>query len=275
MPIGIDDLYFVIFLLIAGVAAGYVGGLFGIGGGTLLVPIFLTIFPYFHTAHTVVMHVAVGTSLALLIPNTAMSAYKQYKAGNIDFTLLKRWMPFIVIGAVIGVSIIKFIPTLYLKIIFACYLYASFAFVAFKKERETDVEGAPHGITMGVVGTLIGGFSVLLGSGGGTFSVPFMKLYHYPMKRAIAFASATGIFIGLIGTIGVIIAGWDVAGRTPYSLGFVNILGFVIMLPTILWSSPRGVNLANRLPKRKLQWIFAAFLLTVAVYMTYLVFRSY
>ena len=182
MPIGIDDLYFVIFLLIAGVAAGYVGGLFGIGGGTLLVPIFLTIFPYVHTSHTVVMHVAVGTSLALLVPNTAMAAYKQYKAGNIDFTLLKRWMPFIIIGATIGVSIIKFIPTLYLKIIFACYLYASFAFVAFKKERETDVEGAPHGLAMGVVGTLIGGFSVLLGSGGGTFSVPFMKLYHYPMN---------------------------------------------------------------------------------------------
>jgi len=275
MHIGIIDLYLVIGLIVAGIIGGYTGGLFGIGGGTILVPIFLTIFPFVGTAHTVVMHNAVGTSLALLIPNTLMALRKQYKMGNIDFSLLKRWLPFIVIGAVIGVSIVKFIPTIYLKIIFASYLYASFIFIALKKEVAKELEGRPHGYLMGVAGIIIGGISVFLGMGGGTFTVPYTQLYNYPMKKAIALSSATGVFIGIIGTIGVIISGMHVPGRAPYSLGFVNGVAFVIVLPFVIFFSPYGVRMANRMKKIKLKRVYAVFLLLVAFYMTAQIFLSY
>lgn len=275
MHIGIVDLYLIIALIVAGIIGGYTGGLFGIGGGTILVPIFLTIFPFVGTAHTVVMHNAVGTSLALLVPNTLMAFRKQYKMGNIDFSLLKRWLPFIIIGAIIGVSVVRFIPTLYLKIIFAAYLYLSFIFIFLKKEVSEELEGKPHGYLMGIAGVLIGGLSVFLGTGGGTFTVPYTQLHNYPMKKAIALSSATGVFIGVIGTIGVIISGMHMPGRAPYSLGFVNILAFVIVLPFVIFFAPYGVKAANKMNKKLLKRIYAVFLLLVAFYMTAQIFLPY
>ena len=275
MHLGIIDLYLVIALIVAGAVAGYTGGLFGIGGGTVLVPLFITVFPFVNTAHAAVMHNAVGTSLALLVPNTMMAFRKQYKMGNIDPSLLKRWLPFIIVGAVIGVSVVKFIPTLYLKIIFAVYLYISFMFIALKKEVKKELEGRPHGYSMGLAGVIIGGVSVFLGMGGGTFTVPYTQIHNYPIKKAIALSSATGVFIGVIGTVGVIISGLGVPGRSPYSLGFVNVLAFIIALPLIIIFSPYGVRMANRLNKTTLRRIYAAFLLVIAFYMTTQIFLPY
>ena len=274
MHLGVQDLYFVIALFAAGVLGGYTGGLFGIGGGTVTVPILVTLFPFFGVQHSVVMHMAVGTSLALLTPNTYASVRKQWKMGNFDKPLFKSWMPFIIVGALIGVSVVKFLPTLYLKIIFAIYLYLSFLLVALKRGPESEVEGKPHGISKVIAGFVIGAVSVFLGTGGGTFTTPYCRMHNYPMKKAIALSSATGLVIGVIGTIGVIIGGWGVPGRAPYSFGFVNILAFVLMAPILMFMAPHGVRMANKLSKRKLQWVYAVFLLVVAAYMTFLVFHS-
>ncbi|WP_423063195.1 sulfite exporter TauE/SafE family protein [Candidiatus Paracoxiella cheracis] len=275
MHFGIIDIYLVLALIVAGIIAGYSGGLFGIGGGAVLVPVFLTIFPFVGTAHAAVMHIAVGTSLALLVPNTLVAFLKQYKMGNIDFNLLKRWLPFVVVGATIGASVVEFIPTVYLKVIFATYLYASFMFIALKKEVAKEFEGKPHGYSIGIAGILIGCFSVFLGMGGGTFTVPYTQLHNYPMRKAIALSSATGVFIGIIGTIGVIISGLHVPGRAPHSLGFVNVIAFIIVLPFIIFFSPYGVRTANRLKRKNLKRMYAAFLLIVAFYMTAQIFIKY
>ncbi|ABX78524.1 permease [Coxiella burnetii] len=275
MPTPIEDIYFALLLLFVGGIAGYLGSLFGVGGGIVLVPVFLTIFPFFHVSHEAVMHNAVGTSLALLVPNALLSARNHYKRGNFDFPLLKQWIPFILIGAITGILIIKFIPTAYLKILFALYLYASFLYVILKKGKGNEIEEQPRGWGMRIAGVLIGGFSVLLGMGGGTFSIPFCQAYNYSIKKSIALASATAIFIGLIGTIGVIISGWNAPGRAPYSLRFVNLLAFICILPTIIIFSPFGVKTAQRLSLRQLRILYAFFLLTMGLYMTSHVFFSY
>lgn len=275
MEIGINDLYFVILLIIVGVCAGYAGGLFGIGGGVILVPVFVTIFPFFHASPAVIMHNAVGTSLALIIPTTLRSAHKQYKMGNMDFELLKQWIPFVIMGAVIGTAIIKFVPALYLKSFFALYLYASFLYIVFKRYKSSDVESKPRGTVMRIVGVIVGWFSVLLGMGGGTFTVPFTRVYNYPIRKAVAFSSATGIFISTVGTVGVIISGLGEPGRSPYSLGFVNIIAFIIIAPVVILFSPYGVRTANKIDRQKLQKIYSAFLLVMAVYMTFEVFYTF
>ncbi len=266
------DIYLIAILIFGGIAAGYTGGLFGVGGGTVLVPVFLTIFPFFHAAHSVVMHMAIGTSLALLIPNTLMAAHKHYKMGNLDLDLCKKWLPFIIIGAIIGAAAVSYIPTIYLKVIFAIYLYASCVFVILKKEKVDQIDGVPHGISMIVAGIVIGGFSVLLGIGGGTLSVPYSQLHHYSMRKAIGVASAIGVFIGIVGTIGVIISGWGVSGRPPFSIGFVNVLAFIIAAPLVIFTAPYGVKAVTRLSKKHLRWIYAGFLLVVGIYMTSQIF---
>src|SRR3990167_453301 len=269
MSFNVQDIYLIFLLLFAGMIAGYAGALFGIGGGTVLVPILLAIFPLIQTTQDISMHMALGTSLALLVPNTLMSALKQYKMHNMDFELLKRWIPFVVGGAVLGTAVIKFIPALYLKLFFTAYLYSSFLFIVMKKNEVTEIPGSPRGKMVGMVGSVVGLVSVLLGMGGGTFSVPFTRIYNYPMKKAIAFSSVTGIFIGIIGTVGVIVSGWGVTGRPPYSLGFVSLLAFVIIVPAVLFFSPYGVKTANILSRRQWQWIYSLFLLIMAIYMTF------
>ncbi len=275
MHIGIHDIYFILALVATGALAGYTGGLFGVGGGAVLVPVLITIFPFFGASHAAVMHGAVGTSLALLVPNTFMSARKQYRMGNIEFPLVKRWLPFVVLGALIGVSIVKFIPTLYLKIFFALYLYVSFLFFLLKKELHEEIHGKPHGYAMGIVGSMIGCFSVLLGMGGGTFTVPYTQIHNYPIKKAVALSSTTGFFIGVVGTVGVIISGLGVPGRVPYSLGFVNLLAFIIMLPLVLVFPGYGVRTANHIDKKTLKRAYTIFLLVIALYMTSQIFVTY
>ncbi len=275
MAHGFEDVLFVLLLIAVGIVAAYVGGLFGVGGGTVLVPFFITIFPFFHTSHEMLMHMAIGTSLALLIPNTFMAARKQYRMGNLDFTLLKRWLPFVIIGCLMGVSAVKFIPTTYLKVIFTIYLYLSFTFVAMKKIKESDSEKKPEGFWMSIFAALIGAFSVLLGIGGGPFTVPVCQLYDYPLRKAIAISSATGFLIGIIGTVGVIVSGWGVPGRTPYSLGFINLVAFAVIVPSILLFSHQGVVTANKLSKKTLKRLYSIFLLVMALYMTSQIFYAY
>jgi len=119
------------------------------------------------------------------------------------------------------------------------------------------------------VGFFIGGFSVLLGIGGGTFTVPYYKFSGYPLKKAIALSTATSLFIGTAGAIGTMVDGWGLAHRAPYSIGFVHIPSFLILTPFMIVMAPLGSRTANHLPDRALKWVYAAFLASVTGYMLY------
>jgi len=256
-------------LIGAGVLAGYTSGLFGIGGGVVLVPAFVTILPYFKTAEHVQMHMAVGTCLALIVPGAILAARKQYQMGKLDVGLLRFWIQAVLVGVVAGVILIKFVSTDELKIFFAAYLGVAALYAIFRKATPPGEECLPKKIVMRIVGFIVGSVSVLLGIGGGTITVPFFKFSHYPLKKAIALSTATSLFIGFGGAVGTIIDGWGVFGRTPYSFGFVSLPGFILITPLMMIFAPLGVRTANAIPEPTLRKIYAGFLTLMTGYMVF------
>lgn len=269
-----QHLFYFLILVGVGVLAGYVAGLFGIGGGFVLVPVFVTVFPYFGTSHDVLMHSAVGTCLAIIVPGAVMSARKQYQQGNLDTRLLRSWLAPVCVGIVIGALLMRVIPTTALKLLFVAFLLSATVYAVVKKDAADTNEGVPTGAIKNVGGTLIGALSVMLGIGGGTFSVPFYRFFHYPLKRAIALSSATGIVIGLGGAISAIVAGWGMHGRPPHSIGYVSISAFVLLTPCMMIFSPLGSKAANALPDNLLNRIYIGFLAVMTIYMAYQTFRG-
>ena len=261
--------YYVLVLIAVGVIGGYVAGLFGIGGGIVLVPAFVTVFPYFGTSHDVLMHSAVGTCLALIVPGAVMSTRKQHQQGNLDPALLRSWLPSVIVGIVVGAVLVKSFPTTALKLLFVAFLMSATVYALVKKSARSGREGIPPPVPRTVGGVVIGALSVMLGIGGGTFAVPFYRFYNYPLKRAIALSSATGGFIGLGGAIGAIASGWGVAGRPPHSLGYVSIAAFVILTPCMMIFSPLGAKTGNALPERTMNRIYIGFLAVMTIYMAY------
>ena len=262
-------LHFALILIAAGILGAYVAGLFGIGGGVVLVPAFVTIFPHFGTAHAVLMHTAVGTCLALIVPGAIMSARRQHKQGNLDMALLRSWLPGICVGIVVGSLLMPLFPTAALKLFFVIFLLSATIYASIKTDRGGPGEGAPPRVTRTITGPLIGALSVMLGIGGGTFTVPLFRFYRYPLKRAIALSSATGAFIGLGGAIGAVCAGWGVDGRPPPSLGYVGITPFLIIAPCMLICAPLGARSANVLPEKLLNRVYVLFLAGMTIYMSY------
>ncbi len=263
------DVVHIIILLAAGVFAGFSAGLFGIGGGVVLVPTFLAILPFFGASPSVVMHCAVGTSLALIIPGGITSTRKQYQMGKLDPQVFKGWIPFIIIGIIIGSVLMRFVSTGFLKIFFTVYLFICLVIVIYKKEVTQPTESYPKGWTKRIGGIIIGSSSILLGTGGGTFTVPFYKMFNYPLKKAIALSTATALVTGIGGAISSVINGWDVANLPRYSFGYVNLLAFIIITPIVMFVSPLGSKTANIIRKEILKWVYVAFLLMIVSYMTY------
>ena len=133
-------IYFVLILIVVGVFGGYVAGLFGIGGGVVLVPTFVTLFPYFGTSHAVLMHAAVGTCLALIVPGALMSTRKQHQQGNLDLGVLRSWLPAVCVGIVVGALLMGAIPTTVLKVFFVAFLLFSTIYALVEKNG-SDTEG--------------------------------------------------------------------------------------------------------------------------------------
>ncbi|MCH9769627.1 MAG: sulfite exporter TauE/SafE family protein [Gammaproteobacteria bacterium] len=264
----IQDLYFVIILLMIGSVAGYTAGLFGLGGGVVLVPTLMTLFPFFGASHARVVHCAVGTALALVVPATMASAYKHYKLQNVDLKFAKRWLPSVVSGAIIGTLSFHYISGLLLKIIFTAYLYCAFVYTLTQHTQFKAVKSYPHKKRAYVGAGIIGCASVWLGLGGGTFTVPFLRFLKYPYRKAIGISATSGITIGLVGAIGVIIHGWGLSGRPVYSLGYVNGMAFIIIAPVVMLLAPQGAKMAHRLKESTIKHLYAGLLFIIALYMT-------
>jgi uncharacterized membrane protein YfcA len=256
-------------LLATGVAAGFIAGLLGVGGGIVIVPVLYFVLGALGVDEEVKMHVAVGTSLSTIVFTSFASFRAHSRRGAVDFELLRSWAPGIVAGVIIGSFLASVFSGDVLTAIFGTIALIVAIYMAFSKPEWRVFSGLPTGILKHAVAAVIGTVSALMGIGGGTLSVPTLTLCGYPIHRAVGTAAAIGFAIGVPGTIGFIIAGWGREGLPPLSLGYVSLLGLILILPTSILLAPWGARAAHALPVRGLRIAFAAFLALTSARMLY------
>jgi len=247
-------------LLAAGFASGIIAGLLGVGGGIILVSVLFQTFVIFDLPTYLQIHMAVGTSLAIICFTGTQSARAHFKRGAVEVEVLKSWGPFIAVGALSGAIAARFIAPAGLKIIFATLALTMAVRMVTSKNGG---EGGTAKITMAVqkaLATLIGFFSALMGIGGGTLSVPLLNASGHDVLRAVATSSVLGVIIAVPATLGFIIGGWTLPDLPPLALGYVNVLAFLMIIPASMVAAPLGAKLAHKLSKPTLNKIFAGFL---------------
>jgi uncharacterized membrane protein YfcA len=266
---------FTAFLLVAGLGSGFAGGLFGIGGGILRIPIFLYLFPAFGMDPSEVMHIATGTSLALAIPTGFRSASIQHRSGNLEVPFLRSWIPPLVIGVVAGVFAARVISGKTLSAIFAIAMLGIAIEMLALPQHVRIARAVPGHPVRDLLAGSIGALSTMIGVTGGAFTTPALTLCGVSIHRAVAVAAAGSAAVASVGTLGSVISGLGVAGRPAWALGYVDGLAFIVMLPAIIISAPQGVKLANRLSEEQLRKIFGVFLIFVSADMLRQVFVGF
>jgi len=260
-------LVYFIGLLITGVIGGLIAGLFGVGGGIVIVPILFWIFTSLNFPNEILMHMAIGSSLATIIPTSISSARAHYHRESIEIDIIKKWAPGIFLGAIIGGLSGKYFSVNELK-----YLFASIAFLValnmFFKEPLRLGNNFPKSRLLNIImSSLIGLVSSLMGVGAGTLGVPALVALSVPIHKAIGTAAALGLFIAVPATLGLAFSGFNIPNRPPMSIGYVNLIAFFIMFPLTVFFAPVGVKLAHRINQRALKSIFGIFLIITSIKM--------
>ena len=258
---------FVLGLMVTGVFSGLAAGLLGIGGGAIIVPALATSLSLLGYDSDIVQHIAVGTSLAIIIPTGIMSARAHHKRGALDTKTLKLWVPFIVAGTFIGGLMAGLFSGDVLRIVFAVMAFLIAANIVFA--WQTKVMGHLHGsgLTHRISAFVVGYISSLMGIGGGSLTVPTLVAFGATMHAAVGTSAGIGVAIALSGTLGFIISGWGQAGRPPLSLGYINLVAMVLVAVLAAVFAPFGAALAHRLDQKTLKYVFAAFLVVVGLNM--------
>jgi uncharacterized membrane protein YfcA len=257
----------VVFALV-GVASGFASGLFGIGGGVIRIPFFLHLLPLFGVAQPVVMHVSIGTSMALILPGAVAATRKQIAVGNLDLPFFRTWAAGILIGGLVGALLVRYASTKALTAVFALFVTGLAIHHAFLRERMGTLHvPALVGPFKTAVAAATGCLSVLTGSAGGMLTDAVLPVFGIPLKTTIATASAGGLILGGIGTLGAVLSGWLAPGLPAFSLGYVDLVVFVAMTPVLIIAAPIGVLAGNRLSKTWLERSYTALLFAIAAFM--------
>lgn len=251
-------------LTATGVISGMLAGLLGVGGGIVIVPVLFWGLTLFGFSPAVISHLAVGTSLAVIIPTSISSMRAHNKRGNVDRSLLKLWGPTIFIGALIGGIMSKYIPGSGLRFVFGIVGILVAFNMAIPKTLVISDHLPKSGWINRAIAAVIGFISSLMGIGGGTLSVPTLASFSFPVHRAVGTSSALGLLIALPGVAGFIWAGLEIAGRPPLSLGYVSLPAVAIIAPVSFLFAPLGARLAHALNPRYLKLAFAFFLAVTA-----------
>ncbi|MBO9420598.1 MULTISPECIES: sulfite exporter TauE/SafE family protein [Stappiaceae] len=261
-----EDLSFVSLALLAGallatgLVAGIIAGLLGVGGGIVIVPVLYYMFTALKIDPAILMHVAVGTSLATILATGTSSARAHYNRGSVDMDLLKRWWWAIAIGVISGAMIAGNMSGGALTLVFGVVALLVSANMLLRKEGSALADKLPGSPIKELLGFLIGGISVMMGIGGGTLGVPTLTLFNYPIRKAVGTAAAIGLIIAVPGTLMSIFFGWGAEGLPPLSLGYVNLIGFFLIIPASTFAAPLGAKIAHAIDPSKLKLIFALFL---------------
>jgi len=270
--LNISELIELALLLVAvGALSGFLAGVFGIGGGAILVPVFYECFRLAGVPLEVRMPLCIGTSLAIIIPTSIRSWRAHHLRGAVDTEILKIWWLPVLIGVIAGSVTARYAPERLFKIVFVAVAWSAAARLLLARATWKLGDDLPKGPLMKAYGFIVGILSTLMGIGGGLFSNLLMTFYGRPIHQAVATSSALAVLISIPGALGYVYAGWPAAARypdvaalqLPFALGYVSLIGAVLVMPTSLLTAPLGVRAAHAMSKRTLEMAFGAYLFIV------------
>ena len=256
--------------LIIGAIAGFFAGLFGIGGGTIIVPILLILLPQAGVPDAQVMAMALGTSFSTIVFTSISSAWQHRKLGNVDFRVFRYLVPALMASVFVFGYLVSGLPKAKLMKMFAAMMLLLAIKMLIASKQKTAPLAKPLTARVQIIaGVVIGALSSFAGIGGGAFIVPFLNSRGFEMKRAIGTSSTCGVLLSLGATIGFMLSGSRFADMPAYSIGFVYLPAFVGIVSASVFTSRLGAMAANRLPVSVLKKAFGAFLCFVAVMMLF------
>lgn len=259
--------FFIIYLL-CGAGIGFLAGLFGIGGGILVIPVLLTLFSLQHMPEPVAMHMAIGTSLATIIIASASSVFAYYRKGDILFPLVKQCAPGSIIGSMLGVFIANHIHSIYLERVFSVILLFVAFHLFFRTEPlDTSTLPTPNGKMLFFAAIVFGILGGMLGIGGGIFIIPFFQWCGFSIRHSIATAAACILPVAIVGTLGYMIFGTQLNGLPPFSTGYIYWPAFLGISLTSVFTARLGVRVSHTISTTLLKKLFALFLIIIALKM--------
>jgi uncharacterized protein len=268
----VSELVELALLLVAvGALSGFLAGVFGIGGGAVLVPVFYECFGLAGVPLEVRMPLCIGTSLAIIIP-TSIRSYLAHRArGAVDMEVIRAWWLPVLAGVVAGSVTARYAPERLFKIVFVMVAWSAAARLMLARETWKFGDDLPKGPLMKAFGFFVGLLSTLMGIGGGLFANLLMTFYGRPIHQAVATSSALAVLISIPGALGYVYAGWPAAAhypevaalQLPFALGYVSLIGALLVMPTSLLTAGLGVRVAHALSKRTLELAFGCYLLIV------------
>ena len=251
---------------VAAAVAGFMAGLLGVGGGIIMVPALYYAFTVLDFDIVTRMHLSVGTSLAIIIPTSIISTKTHMEYDAVDFKMVKSFGIFILIGVFLGSFLAVNLKTPALVLFFSIFSFIVGLFFIFLREKLVENPKKISEIVKNISGIVIGFISVPLGIGGGSLMVPFMRTFGYDIRKSIGTAAAIGFLISVSGTTAMILGGKIINNiSTPFSVGYINLLGFIIFVPVTMIMARLGAKAVYKINKRLLSKIFGIFLIIVSI----------
>ncbi len=265
--IDLGELINLLFVLgVAAAVAGFLAGLLGVGGGIIMVPALYYAFTVLDFDIITRMHLSVGTSLAIIIPTSIISTKTHMEYDAVDFKMVKSFGIFILIGVIAGTFLAVNLKTAALVLFFSIFAFIVGLFFIFLREKLLENPKKISDLVKNISGIIIGFISVPLGIGGGSLMVPFMRTFGYDIRKSIGTAAAVGFLIAVSGSITMILGGKIINNvSTPFSIGYINLLGFLVFVPVTTVMARLGAKAVYRIDKKLLSKIFGTFLIIVSI----------
>ena len=262
-------IFIVTVMAVSAVVVGFMAGLFGIGGGLIMVPVLFYIFSFAGIDQAFVMHLAIGTSFSVIIPTSIISTMTHMKFKAVDFNIVKTFGVFVVLGVILGTIFAVSLKTSSLILFFSIMTMLFAIYFLITKEKMNPLMRKVNLIYKVICGFLSGFLSAPMGIGGGVFNVPIFKMLGYPINVAIGSSAAIGFLISLIGAIGFAVSGSYLNINVPFSLGFINIPTFLIFVPITAFMAKIGAKTVHKVDKKVLGKLFGIYLFIVSCKLFY------
>ena len=256
-------------MIVTAIPVGFVAGLFGIGGGLITVPFLFYIFGALGLDESHIMHLAVGTSFAIIIPTSIVSVLTHHRFKAVDFDIVKSFGLFVIFGVILGTIFAATLKTKSLVLFFSIVIFFLGFYLLFLNEKKKNVTNEIKLYLKIILGFLSGFISAPMGIGGAIMNVPILKFFGYSINRAIGSAAAIGFLIAFFGAIGFLITGSYLKVQIPLSVGFINIPAFLIFVPITTFMARIGAKTVHKIDKNKISKYFGIFLLLIAFKLLY------